>query len=460
MDYFDIILAPFYLILLYTIAYAYRHYYVKDLQQRKYFIPALTLKFIGSIFFGLIYQFYYGGGDTFNYFAQITVINHAFLDSPWDAIRLIFASGCEIIPSLMKYTSQLYWWCDSASYFVIRVGSIFSVFCFNSYVVISFFFAFISFMGLWNMYTTLCKHKPQLKKHMAWACFFVPSVFFWGSGLMKDTLTIGALGYLFWSINQLFVDKKVTVKAVLVFIISALVIQQIKIYILICFIPAAGAWLFLSNVSQIKNRFTKMVLSPLLLIIAMVASLYIIEIITIDSARYNIDTIGQTSKNTAEWIYYVGKTEKGSAYYLGEQDGTLLGMLNLALPAINVSLYRPYLWEINNVVMLLAALESLAMLILTVVAVIRLGFKKLITLFFKDYVFLFCVVFTIIFAFSVGVTSYNFGSLVRYKIPMMPFFLSLLFIMLEQGRRKRPSAYDVTTKGRQVINRKTFDVSL
>ena len=34
----------------------------------------------------------------------------------------------------------------------------------------------------------------------------------------------------------------------------------------------------------------------------------------------------------------------------------------------------------------------------------------------------FCLVFTIVFGIGVGITSGNFGSLVRYRIPFLPFF--------------------------------------
>jgi hypothetical protein len=44
------------------------------------------------------------------------------------------------------------------------------------------------------------------------------------------------------------------------------------------------------------------------------------------------------------------------------------------------------------------------------------------------------LVFSIIFAFSVGFTSYNFGTLVRYKIPLMPFYYIALFILSDKDK--------------------------
>ena len=41
-------------------------------------------------------------------------------------------------------------------------------------------------------------------------------------------------------------------------------------------------------------------------------------------------------------------------------------------------------------------------------------------------------IFTIIFAFAIGISTGNFGSLSRYKIPCVPFFASLLLILYYQ----------------------------
>ncbi|HUN02562.1 MAG TPA: hypothetical protein PLS00_06880, partial [Niabella sp.] len=41
----------------------------------------------------------------------------------------------------------------------------------------------------------------------------------------------------------------------------------------------------------------------------------------------------------------------------------------------------------------------------------------------------FCLIFTIVFAFAVGISTYNFGSLVRYKIPCLPFYALAVFLI-------------------------------
>ena len=97
--------------------------------------------------------------------------------------------------------------------------------------------------------------------------------------------------------------------------------------------------------------------------------------------------------------------------------------------AVNVTLFRPYLWEAYNPVMLLSALESFFTLLLTVYILFQVGIRHLFSLLASRPVVVFCLLFAIAFSFSVGISTYNFGSLVRYKIPMFPFYLSGLFIL-------------------------------
>src|SRR5690606_9434853 len=131
---------------------------------------------------------------------------------------------------------------------------------------------------------------------------------------------------------------------------------------------------------------------------------------------------------------WTGK-DAGSRYILGELDGTLEGMLRLAPQAINVSLYRPYLWEVNNPLMLLAALESFALLMVTLYVLARSRLRTFRYLGHPDA--LFCLAFALIFAFAVGVSTYNFGTLSRYKIPLMPYFLVGIGLIYYYSNKER-----------------------
>src|SRR5690606_18840001 len=140
MTYQDLVVTPIYLLIIYLLAYLIRGS-VSDKQTKKYFIPALTVKIIGAIAVGLIYQFYYSGGDTFNYFHHGSrYIWEAFLDSPVKAFQLIFADGT-YQQGTYKYASKIWFYRDLPSYFVIRVAGFFDLFTFHTYSATAVLFA-------------------------------------------------------------------------------------------------------------------------------------------------------------------------------------------------------------------------------------------------------------------------------------------------------------------------------
>jgi ABC-type sulfate transport system permease component len=108
-------------------------------------------------------------------------------------------------------------------------------------------------------------------------------------------------------------------------------------------------------------------------------------------------------------------------------------MLSKFPAAVVVTLYRPFIWESRKVIILFSAMESMIFLYLTLLVFYRNGIKTFRKI-FSDPTLFFCLVLTLIFAFAVGISSYNFGALSRYKIPCMPFFGAFLVILLYKGR--------------------------
>jgi hypothetical protein len=78
---------------------------------------------------------------------------------------------------------------------------------------------------------------------------------------------------------------------------------------------------------------------------------------------------------------------------------------------------------------MISAIESLIYLIFTIVAIVRNNPIRLVQRVMADETLQFCLIFTLVFAFAVGISTSNFGSLVRYKIPCLPFYTAFLIIL-------------------------------
>jgi hypothetical protein len=420
----DLFLTPFYLLLIYGLAYAVQPS-VTNRYTKPYFIPALTLKLVGGLAFGIIFNTLYGG-DTNQYY-KLTGIVH---DSFTTGLRLLFIKNREADPSLFHYTERMFWLGrDSTEYLPIQVGAVLGLFCFNNYSVITVGFATLSFTGMWAMYVTFVKLRPQIYKELAVAVFFIPSVFFWGSGLMKDPLCLGALGWIFYAFYRGFIERKNIPRCILIGYIAGSILVSTKIYILLAFLPPALLWVFNEYSARMSSPVLRAVAKPVLLTVGAVIGLLALNSLSKLDSRFDVDKIGAQSKLTADYLLGVSQAEHGSGYSLGEQDGTIGGMLKLAPQAIVVSLFRPFIWEAHNPTMLLSAIEASYFLFLTLRIFYRVGIAKTLKAISSSPAITLCFVFSIIFAIAVGVSSGNFGTLVRYKIPLMPFYLGGLYIL-------------------------------
>ncbi|RZJ95454.1 MAG: hypothetical protein EOO60_00275 [Hymenobacter sp.] len=429
MELADLFIAPLYLGLFYFIAYMVRPA-VTNKFTRPYFLPGLTLKFVGAIGLGLIYQFYYHGGDTFNYLYHVKIIASAFDHSFATGFKLLMDDGGSQDPALLPYTSRMFWHqAGSTEFRLVRFAAFLGLFCFNNYTAIALFFAIISFSGIWALYITMVKIRPHVYKELAWTMFYMPSLFFWGSGLLKDSLCVGALGWLFYGFYRGTIQKQAIIKSLLIGSLGAYTLFNIKVYILLCFLPAALLWVFNENNARIKNKTLRMVAKPLFFGLGGLVAMYAITNLTKGDEKYDVDKIGERSKITADYLYEVSQKQEGSGYNLGTQDGTIGGMVKLAPQAIGTALFRPFLWEARNPVMLLSALEAGFFLLFTLRIFKHTGVRATLSLISQTPVLLMCFIFSLIFAASVAITSSNFGTLARYKIPLIPFYLSGLYIL-------------------------------
>jgi hypothetical protein len=424
----DLFLTPFYLLLIYGVAFAVQPS-VTNRYTKPYFIPALTLKLVGGLAFGIIFNTIYGG-DTNQYYNMISVVHEAFGDSIFTGIKLLFIKNREADPSLFHYTDRMFWLGrDSTEYLPIQIGAVLGLFCFNNYSVITLGFATLSFTGMWAMYMTFVKLRPQIYKELAAAVFFIPSVFFWGSGLMKDPLCLAALGWIFYAFYRGFIEKKNIPRCVIIGYIASSVLISTKIYILLAFLPPALLWVFNEYSTRFNSPLVRTVAKPVLFIVGGGVALFALTTLTKGDSRFDIDKIGAQSKLTADYLLSVSQAQNGSGYSLGEQDGTIGGMLKLAPQAVVVSLFRPFIWEAHNPTMLLSALEASYFIFLTLRIFYRVGIGKTLKAISGSPALTLCFIFSIIFAIAVGVSSSNFGTLVRYKIPLMPFYLGGLYIL-------------------------------
>lgn len=394
-------------------------------------MPAFALKIFGAILLGIIYQFYYKGGDTLNYWGQTLVINSSINESFGTWFRLVSAQAEIYDVDVYKYTTQLYWYGPkSPEYLLSIIGALLGLLTLTTYLPTSVLFAALSFIGIWKMAVVFTKLYPRLTKQMAFAMLFIPSVIFWGSGFMKDTITMTCIGWVTHFFYAIFFENKKIVLNSILAVIFLYIIYIIKSYILMAFLPAALLWGV--GLLSYKIKDTRLIIFVRYTLYASaIAGLILVggKLQTEMFGEYNVESLGYKSFVTRDYLYRISREQDGSGYTLGDFDPTLMGMLQQAPAGVNVTLFRPYLWEARKPIVMISSLESLLFLIFTIVAIIRNNPIRMFQRILADETLQFCLLFTLVFAMAVGISTSNFGSLVRYKIPCLPFYTAFLIIL-------------------------------
>jgi hypothetical protein len=398
------------------------------------------VKIFGGLAMGAVYLFYYKGGDTFYYFYDSKTFYDALHHSPDLFVKLLFLPANTSPFQRMKAPTGSCIFRDPSGWAADKVYGFIALAGFHSYPAMTVITATLTFTGRWALFRTFSKLYPALTDQFALAILFVPSVFFWGSGILKDSITFGCLGWMTYCSYLIFFRGRKIVSNALLFLLTAYIAIQLKAYIVISFLPALLFWIFFTYRNRISNQFLRVIIGPTMFAVSLFLGIVMIKQLGDQFARYSLDNLMVTVKDFHAWHLYLAENENASGYSFGDYDGSLSSLITKIPAAINVTLFRPYLWEVNNVVMLAAAIESSFILGFSLYILIRNGLWRTIQSAFTNPVVFFCFFFSGIFAFAVGFTTYNFGALVRYKIPCIPFFLVGLIILNRETTVKRIAA--------------------
>ena len=425
---FDLLLTPLYILGAYAYGYYVTKKNIRTNPEYKYFTKGLMVRVFGAIALGLVYFFYYNGGDTTNYFQTSSAYANLIFKDQSDFWLGWLGNEKEYIFQFDDSTGYpVYWQKDKHSFFVVRLLIPIVTLGFHTYFSTAVLVASITYGGLWKLYQTFLCEFPDLKKEFAIACLFIPSCVFWGSGLMKDSFTLSAVGWFTFSFYHFFIKKQRKPSYGLYLLISATIILAIKPYIFFALLPGSILWLSNNLVKKINHGFIRFIATPIILGIGGFTGYFALDNMGDNLGQYKLDNVLDKAVVTQKDMkadYYGGKT-----FDIGEFDASMGGVLSKAPAAIFAGIFRPGIWDVKNIVMLISSLENTYLLILTLFLLIKLKVFGFFSLIRKNPMLLFCMLFSIFFAFSVGLTVANFGSLVRLRIPELPFFVAGIFML-------------------------------
>ncbi|MBC7935315.1 MAG: hypothetical protein H7Y86_08185 [Rhizobacter sp.] len=427
----DLILVPVYLVLLSFVLSFINKRINKDKTLIRYFSTGSKIKLVVVIFFGL-FSIFLSPGDTAVFYTGGLDYKNIVLDKP----HFLFSSAQEFgnYYETQGLRAENYGFVSSESNLMaMKFVALFSLVSFNNYMVICMFFSAFSFFGLWFMFKTFYKMYPGLHKVIFMTFFLIPSVLFWGSGVMKDTLCIGFLGIGFYNAYLFFIQKRYDIKFLFACLISFYCLFVLKSYIAIAFGCSFVFWLFLLKIATLNSIAVKAAVTviPVLLI-----GLYLVfgnfnKLVSDFSVEALAENMQANQKN-----YFLTTPDDGAFIDYGEIVPTVGGIARIIPKALVASLFRPFIWESRKITSLIASIEGSFFFVFTLYVFLRKGILRSLKIVFTNSTISFCLLFAIVFAIAIGLNCFNLGTLVRYKIPCLPFYLFSLILILKKHEEK------------------------
>jgi len=399
-----------------------------DESSRKFFHQAFRFRMICAVLFSLITAYYYKGGDTEMFLYGLRDMREAIRSGSVSIMDILLTENSYQNETLAYYfdiDGSIYpvaGFMHHASNFMVPKLGLIPFLLTDSYIVLCFLFSFFALAGSIRLYKFFLIQFPDMRKEIAVAVLFLPSVCYWSSGFLKDSICFGAIGFLLYALYQLFINRRKMLASLLWIIASVYMIYTIKVYILLALIPGIAFWLFGVVSSRAKSKSVRRVIILISLILAGLATSYFINFLTSDDslAKFSVDNLLESSENSRE--IFERRGDQGSNFQINTGNPILMVANGLV-----ATFFRPFPWEVSSLIVLFSAIEAILFLVLIGFLIFKAGILRTMRTIFDSPILTLCFAFAGIFAVAVGISTTNFGSLSRYKIPCLPFYLFFIF---------------------------------
>ena len=367
--------------------------------------------------------------DIFKYFDDSEFITNALWTNPMDFLRLLFGFGIENDYFFDNYYIYMNNW-DRAydsniyndSHTIIRINAVIRLVSFGAYHVHSLFFCMFSMIGTVAIFKVVKDHFVYLKKTLILVLFFLPSVFIWTSGVLKEGVLIMALGGMLYAINKVLENKNRR-ESFLLIIITLFLMLYIKFYVLIAFLPAIICYL-VAHFTSFKKALVYGVLLGCFGIIVM-NSKHIpphIDMVKILERKQS------DFKRLAEWQH------AGSEFELTSVEPNFIGIAKVVPEGLLNCFIRPLPWNAKNKMYYPAIIENLLIIMLLLGVALAFYNREIYLKNEAKNLLWFCFVFTLLLFIIIGITTPVGGALVRYKVPALPFLVLGCLYLLQNSK--------------------------
>jgi hypothetical protein len=446
-----------------------------------------VIKIFAGLCLWAIYTFYYTdrvNSDIWKYFDDSKIMYDAPAE---DLAKMITGIGDKTAHfDSLYYFEMDHWYQEfdnnllNDAHIIIRFNTVMRFISLGNYHIHSLFMNLLAFIGLCGLYAVFYSSLKKQRYILAAILFLSPSLLFWGSGVMKEGLMLFSMGMIIYQFFKYLEDQKK--KRILFILLCSWLLYLTKFYVLAALIPAlAGCYWSKKSSGKIALKYVLSVLIFISLGLSMKfiyptydplrilalkqndfiklakGGTYVLNdtiVAYLENKKHDEVIIGPDSvckiKLGVSYIYwyfnpdfsdtiFVKSSTDPASYkimtdypragsYMETQplSPDLLSFIKASPQAMYRVLFRPYIWEGKNPLLLLPAIENLGLLLLLVLVILKYQKPE------SPALIGFCITFSILLLLVMGLTTPVLGALVRYKIAALPLLMLGLLQMCKR----------------------------
>lgn len=376
---------------------------------RQLYWVALVYHLLMGAAVGLVYFYHYQEDDTWTYFrdaAQLAALAKSNLSMYFSALM---DADSVITDYVSIYNTE---W---RSVFFVKILSVLSLISNDNYWISCSYISLISFFACWHFHRVIGELWPEAYFTSAFAFLFFPSVIFWSSGIQKESLALSGIYFSATCLLQFWMNKKINAISWILLVVSLFFVWKLRyfwlaVFLLVSVPTVVTIYLLKKNVSRWKMIS--------LTIVAMAIVPFLVKMIHPNfSPEIFLEILFENNQALA------AISNPGNLIHYHQLEPTWLSLAINSPWALFSGLFRPFVWESQNLLSLLASLENLLLLLLSIASMLNLrkalkSENAILVVSTIGYVAILCT--------FLALSTPNLGSLSRYRIGFLPFFVFLI----------------------------------
>ncbi len=376
-----------------------------------------------------IYTFHYNdraNSDIFKFFDDGNVMFSALPAHPGDFLRMMLGIGNDTPYFTDHYYAVMNNWhqrYDTGYYndahTMIRFNALVRLFSFGLYHVHTVFAAFFGLVGLLAIYKAFIRFVPELGPWLAAGVFLWPSVLFWSSAPLKETLLFFGLGIFLLQVFRAM-EGRLPWRGWAIMLLGLLVQLSLKSYVLASMLPGLVAFWWCRRTGN--NRVALKFLCTHAVALAVVLGLpHVVP---------HTDVIPLIHQKQRDMFGLASATNPSSFIAVPAMEPGLAGLVNYVPRALYLTFLSPFTQWNSGILGLVGALENAVLLLLVPIALWIARKRTLIPM----PLVLYCAAFCLLLGLLVGWTTPVVGALLRYRVPLLPFWSLALLLIADPNR--------------------------